>query len=376
MSRLDLIAVVLVSVAAFVGFRKGLVASALSAVGLVAGAIIGARVAPHLLGGDDSPYTPLVGLIGAAIGAVLLETVGSILGAYARGALRLGALRAGDSVGGLVLGAATGLVLVWVMGAAALYVPGQTDLRRAAQSSLVLRRLNTIAPPERLMEAIQRVDPFPTIVGPRPPAEPLDPRLVRDPEVRAAADSVVRVVGTACGLAVSGSGWVAGPGLVVTAAHVVAGQRDTAVQAPGTATLSARALRFDVHNDVAVLRVPGLRAAPLAVAAPGDGDSVAILGYPEGGPLAAAAGRIGRTVTVLAPDAYGDGPVRRAVTAIAGDIRHGNSGGPAVNARGQVESTVFAARVGSGGGFGVPDDIVLRALERVRGPVSTGSCAR
>ena len=70
------------------------------------------------------------------------------------------------------------------------------------------------------------------------------------------------------------------------------------------------------------------------------------------------------------------GPVQRAVTALSGEVRHGNSGGPVVDANGEVEATVFAARVGSDGGFGVPNAIVRDALESARGQVSTGDCAR
>jgi S1-C subfamily serine protease len=186
------------------------------------------------------------------------------------------------------------------------------------------------------------------------------------------------VLGSACGLAVSGSGWVARAGLVVTAAHVVAGQRDTTIElgAGSGERLRARAVVFDSRNDVAVLRVRGLRARALAMSAPESGEAVAILGYPENGPFTAEPGRIGRTQTVLSEDAYGRGPVRRTVTSVRGEVRHGNSGGPAVNAAGEVETTIFAARVGSPGGYGVPPEIVRDALARARGPVSTGRCAR
>jgi hypothetical protein len=47
-----------------------------------------------------------------------------------------------------------------------------------------------------------------------------------------------------------------------------------------------------------------------------------------------------------------------------------------VNAQGEVETTVFAARVGSRGGYGVPTDVVRDALARAGGRVSTGPCAR
>ena len=376
MTTIDWVALGLIALAAFLGLRKGLVASALSAAGIVVGAIVGARVAPHLLpGGGESPYTPLIGLAGAAIGAATLEAVGSVLGGMVRRALALPPLRLLDSFGGLVLGAVTGLVLVWVLGAAALHFPGQTELRRTAQRSAVLERLNRIGPPARLMDAIERVDPFPTFAGPLAPVDPPDPAVLERPGVGRAAHGVVRVMGSACGLAVSGSGWVARPGLVVTAAHVVAGQRDTVVAAPGGRTLRARAVAFDPRNDVAVLRVAKLTVRPLPLGSPSRGEAVAILGYPGGGGFDAAPGRIGRTTRVLSEDAYGKGPVLRTVTTLRGRVRRGNSGGPAVNAAGQVETMVFAARVGTEGGFGVPPNVIRDAIAGADAPVSTGDCA-
>src|SRR5204863_312127 len=206
-----------------------------------------------------SPYTPIAALAGALVLAIALEAVGSLAGSTLRSGLRLPPLRAIDSAGGFVLGAASGLAVVWVLGAAALLLPGQTTLRHTAQRSLVVRRFDAIAPPRRLLEALARVDPFPSIAGPIAGVAPPDPRLLSAPGVRAAAPSVVRVLGTACGLAVEGSGWVARPGLVVTAAHVVAGERDTTVEPPGLrSSLPATPVFVDAHNDVAVLRVPGL----------------------------------------------------------------------------------------------------------------------
>src|SRR5581483_1287999 len=155
---------------------------------------------------------------------------------------------------------------------------------------------------------------------------------------------VVRLLGTACGLGVEGSGWVAAPGVVVTNAHVVAGESDTTVQVGGAgANLPAQALVFDPHDDIAVLRVPGLSVPPLALASnPAAGTAVAILGYPEDGPFRAEPGRIGDTEDVNTQDAYGNGPVTRSITALRGLVRPGNSGGPLVDAQGRVDATVFA----------------------------------
>src|SRR5205085_4420853 len=210
----------------------------------------------------------------------------------------------------MVLGAMGGLAIVWVAGAVALLLPGQTELRRSAQQSFVVRQLDSVAQPRRLLDALARVDPFPSVVGPVAIVPAPDPTLLRRPGVRAAAPSVVRVVGTACSLSVEGSGWVARPDTVVTAAHVVAGEHDTAVEEFGSgATLPATPVAFDARNDVAVLRVAGLHARPLRLVDPRQGAAVAILGYPDDGPFAAKPARIGRTATVISDDAYGHGPV-------------------------------------------------------------------
>jgi S1-C subfamily serine protease len=365
MTRVDLIALAIAALAALSGLKRGLVATALSLAGLAAGAVLGARVAPHFLhGGSRSPYTPLIGLAGALIGATVLQSVASMVGSFARGSLSVvPPLRAVDSIGGLVAGAAFGLVIVWVAGAVLLQLPGQTKLRREVQQSRVLQRLNELAPPSTVLRAFSRVDPFPAIVGPAPPVRPPDRRALASAAVRRVRPSVVRITASACGLGVEGSGWVARPHIVVTAAHVVAGA--SGIRAGGHA---AQALVVDRKQDIAVLRVPGLRAAALPLVDPRENDSIALLGYPENGPFDARAGRVGATADVLV-----NGSLRE-VTALRGLVRHGNSGGPAVNEAGQVEATIFAARIGARAGYGVPASPVRADLRRAHGPVSTGKC--
>jgi S1-C subfamily serine protease len=373
---LDWVALVVVLCAALGGAVQGLVWSSLSLAGLLVGAFVGSRLAPHLLhGGAHSPYAPLVALVAAVGLAVALEVAGSTLGAVIRGRERARGLRTLDSIGGFVAGTLVGLGVVWVLGAMALQLPGQTDLRRAVQRSAVLQRLNAIVPPRNLLNTLARIDPFPNFIGPPVPTEPVDPRVLSRPCVRDSASSVVRVLGTACGLGVEGSGWVADDETVVTSAHVIAGEDDTTVTTLRGVTLRARAVAFDTRNDVAILRVPGLTEAPLELVEPDLGKAVAVVGYPENGPLDAVAGRIGESVRMLARDAYGRGPVRRTVTSLSGKVRHGNSGGPAVDASGAVQATVFAARQDGSGGYGVPASVVRAALASARGSVSTGPCS-
>jgi uncharacterized membrane protein required for colicin V production len=376
----DWIAIGIVLLSALGGFRRGLILSAFSLVGLAAGAYAGSRVAPHLLhGGSSSTWTPLAGLVGAVLGAVLLQVVALLVGSFVRGGLRLTPLRVLDSAGGLLLGGAIGLAIVWVGASVALLSPVQTGLRREVQRSAIVKQLNEALPPRTLLNLLGRIDPFPSIIGPRAPSLPPGRGILRDQSVRAAATRVVKVRGIACGVGVEGTGWFAGRDLVVTAAHVVAGEGRgaTLVEVPGEPfPQRADVVLLDVHNDVAVLRVPGADETPLRLTDPRPGAAVAILGYPLDRGLTATPGRIGHTATVLTQDALGHGPVGRTITAVAGRVEHGDSGGPAVDAGGAVESTIFAARVGTASGYGVPAPIVRHDLAAAgTSAVSTGACA-
>jgi S1-C subfamily serine protease len=287
-----------------------------------------------------------------------------------------------DGIGGAVLVACFGLGLVWVAGAVALQTPGARQLRHDIQRSSILQALNEALPPSGpILNALARFDPLPSLNGPQADVPAPDSRIARDPDVRAAGRSVARVLGTACGLGVQGSGWVAGGGIVVTNAHVVAGEDDTTVQIEGQGPhLSATAVWFDAHNDIALLRVSGLGGTPRLRlnedAQPSTGG--AVLGFPHNGPYDIEPARLGPTSTVLSDDAYGRGPVKRRITAFRGLVRSGNSGGPVVDTDGRVLATVFAASIGGPRrtGFGVPDSIVRDALSRARGQVDTGPCAR
>ena len=179
-------------------------------------------------------------MVCAAIG----QAIGSLAGRHLRRLLVvLGPLRLFDNVGGGVLGAVTGLALCWAVGAVLLYLPRQTELRHYAQDSAILSRLNQELPPHRLIDTLAQIDPFATLAGPAAGVEAPDPAVLDSAGVSAAALSVVRVVGNACGLGIEGSGWVAGTGLVVTNAHVVAGIDTPHVDRNDGALLDARSSR-------------------------------------------------------------------------------------------------------------------------------------
>ncbi len=376
MNIADWIAVLVIVLAAISGFARGLVTGLLSLAGLVVGAILGARVAPGVVG-DGSAYVPLVALAGAALGGMLGQSLGGLAGRSARRTLAVvPPLRMVDSAGGVVLGAATGLAVCWTVGAVLLYLPGQTELRQLAQESTVVSALTEALPPQRVMDAVGGIDPFAAIVGPAAGVDAPDPAIARDPQIRAARSSVVRVRGFACGLGIEGSGWIVRPGYVVTNAHVVAGVESPFVDRGDGRTSRARVVSFDARNDVAVLRLPGFRGRALAVADPKRGEAAALLGFPGNGPYRVTAVRMGRAAKVGARDAYGRIQLGRSIVALRGDVRSGNSGGPIVNERGQVVGTVFAARRGSDDGFAVPNEQVQDAVANGGPALATACVAR
>ena len=106
---------------------------------------------------------------------------------------------------------ALALVLAWAFGAAVLNAsgPGSRDLRQALQSSRILVALNGALPPSGpLLNLLRHVDPTVAVRGPQANVRIPRSGIARDPDVERAGDSVVKVLGSACGL---GSRAPAGP---------------------------------------------------------------------------------------------------------------------------------------------------------------------
>jgi S1-C subfamily serine protease len=386
MTVVDWLIVAFTALLALQGYARGFIVGALSLVGFAVGALLGTRLGLLILpDGSHSTYAPLFGLAAALLVGGVLATGFEGIGRAARGVLRVPGLRLADRLAGALLTACIGLGIAWIVGAVVLTAAGPSQLRHDIERSKILHGLNELLPPSGpILGAISRFDPLPAVTGPAADVAAPDPRIIMTAGVGRASASVLRVIGTACGLGIEGSGWVAAPGLVVTNAHVVAGETDTTVQIGGFGGgLAAVPVVFDAHNDIAVLFVRGLDVAPLRLAArAAAGTSAAILGYPEDGPFDAQPGRLGTSGVTATEDAYGNGPVLRDIASLRGLVRPGNSGGPMVDAGGQVVATVFAAITdaprGQPGGFAVPDSVVEHELAAARGrrdAVSSGQCA-
>jgi len=378
---LDLFIALFVLFLVWRGARTGFLAGALSLVGVILGATLGSRLVSTLLGGGgDLIFGSIVTLASIMAFAVLGDVLARAVSGYLSEKITTPTSETLDRAGGAILGAALSLTLVWVAATFALGSPILSPLHPAMQESRVLGVLNEEMPSRLLAQAVSRLDPIPRFHGPEADVADPDLEIAKDPEVLAATSRVVRVSGVACGYGVEGTGWVAAPNLVVTNAHVVAGEVTTQVQPEGTGVpLLARVVVFNEKNDIAVLRVSDLRLPPLPFAEPQSNEPVAILGFPENGPFDIRAGRVGDTQRVISNDAYNRGPVERTVTSFRGFVRPGNSGGPAVNGEGAVVATVFASRVDSdNAGYGVPSSLVKQLVDLAQdrqSPVSTRGCA-
>lgn len=363
------------------GYRQGMIVSGLTLAGFAAGAFVGARVGPLLLSeGSASPYAPagalLGGLLLGGLLAVLLEGIGrSLRGRLIRGPL----LHRLDAIGGAAVLVVLALAISWVAAAVVLNTPDLKQYREDVQRSVLLSSLNEALPPSGpILNVLNRIDLTPAVVGPS--ADVSGPRraILDDPEVQRASVGTVRVLGTACGLNVSGSGWVAAPETVVTNAHVVAGEDDTRIETRDGTEFGAVAAVFRPRDDLAILRVPGLPLEPLPLAdAPEAGTPGAVAGFPGVGEFTLAPARLGTTGLVSSQDSYGRGPIEREMTSFRGKVENGNSGGPVISDEGEVLTTVFASTLNAerAEGLGIPNSVVARRLRHSGGESGTGDCA-
>jgi len=360
----DLIIAGLTLATAALGYRYGLMTKALVLVGFGVGACLGLWVVAPFLGRVlPDPYgvvlaVPAVLLCGVLLAAAL-EQVGLGLRRRLRGRGRL------DALGGALLAAAVGLLLI---GIATTLVGRVNALSAPVGDSAIVDGLSAVAPPGLLVSA-EGSDRDP------PGAERTRVNVTRDPEVRAARASVVKIEVSACGSGKTGSGWIASDGIVVTNAHVVAQSDAISLQMEGEGERhSAEAIGFNETDDIAILRsagVGGEPALPIETEAH-PGSQLAMLGFPGGGPYTSKPARLGLSSTIRGAD--GDPHVTRQGKSLIADARPGNSGGPVVDLKGQVVGVVFL-RGPQGTAVAVPPRAVQRALRRAEGPpVDTGAC--
>ncbi len=382
MNLLDLAIALVFGGAVFGGYRLGFAARLLAWIGVALGLLVGAEFVSRVVtafGGDQ----PDGRVTAAALFLLLTASAGQGIGlTISRLIPRVAKPRAlWDSAAGALLGGFGVLVLVWMLTPALVAANGWPA--RASRDSAIVKWLHDVAPapPERFAALGRAVSdaPYPSALAPF--TKPEDPGPPPDLSVPAAVDarvrpSTVEVEGVACGRIQEGSGWVAASGLVVTNAHVVAGEHRTSVVTTSGASLRATVVAFDPDADVAVLSVPGFSAAPLPMKSPAVGMVGAIYGHPQGGPLAVVPARIAQNIVAVGTDIYRTSNTRRHVLVLAASLQPGDSGGALVDETGAVVGVAFATDPGRANtGYALTSDEVRRVLSTAGSTaVSTGGC--
>jgi S1-C subfamily serine protease len=347
-----LVAVVLFGVS---GYRQGFVIGALSFIGFLGGAVIGAKLSPSiasLLGRGDK--SPLLGIVVVFLGACLGQLAAAAIAAAIRQRISWRPAQTVDAVAGAVVSGLSVLLVAWLMASAINRSPFET-LRRQVRGSAVILSVDALIPGTvrdwfdnflRLVEEQGFPEVFAGLAGENiVPVQPPDPALAASPAVRTARPSVVKIRGNAsCGKQVEGSGFVFAPQRIMTNAHVVAGVGSPKVEVGGN-SLSARVVVFDPDRDVAVLYVPDLQQPTLRFAQQGapDGANAIVIGYPEDGPFTARAARVRNRLKARGSDIYSENEVTRDIYGVRSIVRPGNSGGPLLSSDGAVFGVVFAA---------------------------------
>ncbi|WP_016905200.1 MarP family serine protease [Streptomyces xiaopingdaonensis] len=393
MNLLDLLLLLAALGAAVSGYRRGLVAGVVSLAGFIGGAALGIWLLPYILEyvEEGSVATIVVALLTVLIPASIGQTLTGRLAWRLRSSLTWTPVRWVDGAGGAVANALAVLVVAW-MAAGVVAASPSPQLNQAIRGSAVLGTVQERMPDQastwfnRAGSALTTAG-FPRVFNPfehEPGAEVPEPSgdAVTAQAVSAAKQSTVKVEGVSetdgGRRGQEGSGFVYAQGRVMTNAHVVAGVDRPTVRIGGVGPrYEASVVVFDPKTDVAVLRVPELKAPTLSFAGSASrGDQSVVAGYPENGGLDLRAAAVSERVPARGQDIYGSDLTTRDIYTVRSLVRPGNSGGPLLTTKGEVYGVVFARSTSeSDTGYVLTADQISSAAERgarAEQPVDTG----
>ena len=358
MTLVDAVLILMVVAGGVAGFRQGLVAAGCSLLGAVVCALGALALAPVLIRDLEAGLARTAASMAILVVGVLIgEFVGGWAGRTLSEQITWTPVRAVDRALGMAGQAVAVLALAWIVALPLASAP-LPWLSSAIRNSTVLGAVNRVAPEgsqgiTEQLRALLNSTGFPDILGPLG-ATPVvdvpapDEALISDPVVAAAAPSVLRVraVSQSCGQGFTGTGFVIGPDHVLTNAHVVGGASAVGVEVDGQ-LVTATVVDYDSEQDTAVLYVPELDLPALTFdpqTQPAESDAI-VLGYPLGGQFTVSAGRVRSVTELTGPDIYQSTTVQRQVYLLRALVRPGNSGGPVLDADGEVIGLVFGAAI-------------------------------
>lgn len=351
MNLLDLGILALAGMAAYGGYRRGLIVRVFGWIGAVLGMGLGLLLLPTVLSifADSAPESRL--LAGLGVFVVIAGAgagIGDVLGHRVRAMTEQSNAGEFDKGLGAVAGVVSVAIFLWLLIPAASEVPG---FARPVRTSSILtwiadtaprppdtiQTLRTLIGGTRFPEVFDDLRPAPE-VGPPPSSFALSQQTLD-----AVTASTVNVEAFGCGARFEGSGWAAEPNIIVTNAHVVAGATEVRVRRPDGTILPADVVAFNDDADLAVLSVADLRQQPLGLVDPVIGQDGAVVGYPGGQdqPRPTPA-RVDDEANVTGRDIYGRDRTDRRVIFTSARLRQGDSGSPLVNTDGRVVGTIFA----------------------------------
>ncbi|MDO4909800.1 MAG: MarP family serine protease [Corynebacterium sp.] len=355
---IDLIIALILLFSLYTGWVKGAIMAVLSTLGIVAGLIVGAVIAPKAM--TYTTNTGLRFLIGLGV-IVLLVGLGNMAGGYVGSFVRehnhWKSARYVDSAIGSVLQAVATLFVIWLI-AIPLATSSAVSMAAGIKNSQILAGFDALAPNsvEQLPAKISAMlddSGLPPMLSPFKDIHTTDvaaPKIsVDDPELVAAVrPSVIHVIGdaTQCKRRLLGSGFVIADNYVITNAHVVAGT-DSVTLDTTVGLKKATVVLYNPDEDLAVLYSPGLgiKALNWASGTATTGQDTIVMGFPESGPFEASSGRVREKLTINGPNIYATSRLDREVYTVRGSIRQGNSGGPMLDYNGNVLGVVFGAAV-------------------------------
>ncbi|HEX3793806.1 MAG TPA: MarP family serine protease [Acidimicrobiales bacterium] len=390
MDWVDFVLIGVMLIAAVHGLRLGALVQLLTFGGFWLGMLLGTLAwVPALSFFHDNTVRGVVTVAVVLITASGFGFLGRVAGTYSNVTLRRHHLGHIDSALGVMVAVVAVLLSSWLV-AGVISSPNSryTWLSSAVARSDILHSVDRVLPQvPSVFNDFQNFlnnQGFPQVFSTLTPPSTGSVSVPTSAATKALADpavfSVVKVLGEACGNDQEGSGFVVGPGLVATNAHVVAGESAPQVYVGGTA-YRANAVLFDPQFDLAILRTnaplgPTLHIDPDVVAR---GTQAAILGYPEDGPQIITSAGVTAEVTALGKDIYNEQSVTRGVYALDAHVEPGNSGGPVVIAGGEVIGIVFSrSTVYDNVGYALTSPGVLARVQMAEArdqPVSTGRCA-
>ena len=387
---LDLVLVVVLIGYLVYGVRAGLLVSLGGIIGFLVGGAAAFFAVPLVSQWlSDSSWRAAAVVVTAIVLMVAGNAIGTMLGRRLRGRLKWKPLGVIDRVLGGLANLCVAAVVMSMLSFTVSSV-GVPVLSQQLASSKVITAIDGMTPdPVKAGAAQIRAfvlgDTLPRIIegiGPLKPV-PIPAENTDSTELRTAAQSIVRITGTAyqCGQNQTGSGFVVAPDRILTNAHVVAGVPQPVVETQNDGARTARVVYFDQVHDLAVLAVEGSSLKPLKLTdnSPA-GSPAAFGGYPLGGPFQMRPAAIQGTTTVLAPDIYGANAIPKTVYQLSGNVQQGNSGGPLLTTAGAVTGVVFAKSDNTQDvGYAITMTEVRPVADqapRLSQPVQPGACTR